>query len=263
MVDGVLVLLKQSFRRRLAVFTARLEQFRAAEGKRLLDHSVYEQLPDAHALRHIFEWRLRRYDLAVVSELLRNRPAQSILDVGAWNGWLSHRLAAQGHQVTAIDYFTDRYDGLGARAFYSTSWRAIQMDLTDLSPLDERFDVVVLNRCLQYFNDPAAYVMQLCEKVLPGGWLIATGLAFYQASGVQARTLAALQERYRNDYGMELFSHPCKGYLDFVDRARLAASGLALHPYRQLLAANVKSFFLPWRPRYNYLIYHKGEAAPG
>jgi SAM-dependent methyltransferase len=261
MVDGVLVLLKESFRQRLHAFTARLERFRDAEGKRILDSSLYEQLPDAPSLRHDFEWRMRRYDLAVIRRILTGRVRQRILDVGAWNGWLSHRLAAAGHIVTAIDYFTDRYDGLGARAFYSTTWQAIQMDLSDLSVLDHCYDVIVLNRCLQFFPDPADYVAHVITKVAPGGLLIATGLAFFQDSSVKVREVHALQESYRRRYDMELFLHPAKGYLDFEDRSKLVAHGLELHLYRQLIAANLKSIVMPTRPRYYYGLYHAPTGA--
>lgn len=254
-VDGVVVLLKPAFRQRLQQFNDRLVQYRAAEGKRLLDSTVYERLPDAPAVRGDFEWRLRRYDLAVIRGLLRGRGHQRILDVGAWNGWLSHRLAAEGHAVTAVDYFTDCYDGLGARAFYSTEWQALQMDLTDLSPLDQVFDAVVLNRCLQFFPDPAQYVTQIGEKVAPGGMLIATGLAFYKNPTVKAHAVRALQESYRRQYGTDLFLQPSKGYLDFGDRSRLAARGMQLRPYWRLVPANLRSLFWPTRPRYYYGIY--------
>ena len=37
-----------------------------------------------------------------------------VLDVGAGNSWLSHRLASFGHQVVAVDRLDDELDGLGA-----------------------------------------------------------------------------------------------------------------------------------------------------
>lgn len=254
-MDGVLELLTPAFRLRLQQFNACLEDYRAAEGKRLLDSAVYEDLPHADAVRGDFEWRLRCYDLAVIRRLLRGRMPGSVLDVGAWNGWLSHCLAADGHEVTAIDYFTDCFDGLGARAFYGTEWQAIQMDLTDLSPLDRRFDVVVLNRCLQFFTDPVQSMLQAATKVAAGGLLIATGLAFHKDPGPKARAVQTREEEFRRRYGAEFFLHPTKGYLDFGDRARLAAHGLRLFPYRQLLPANLKARLRPARPRYAYGIY--------
>src|SRR5262245_61072958 len=129
--NGVLVLLADDFRASLQSYAARLHAIREIEGRKLLDTSRYEQLPsiEGGVFRH--EWRLRRADLAVVRGLLAGRVRQRVLDVGAWNGWLSHRLVEQGHDVTGTDYFADEYDGLGARRWYCASWRTIQLDLAD------------------------------------------------------------------------------------------------------------------------------------
>ena len=97
------VLLEKDFRRQLRAFTAGFSALREAEHKRLLDTSAYEKLPFAETVSGTAEWRMWGYDLAVIGKLLGLRGPQRVLDVGAWNGWLSHRLAAQGHHVTAVD----------------------------------------------------------------------------------------------------------------------------------------------------------------
>ena len=254
--DGVLMLLEAEFGRRLKAFTARLNVIRAAERKRLMDVSAYEGLPfsqlDCDDAGGRLEWRLRGYDLEIVLRRLGRRRQQRILDVGAWNGWLSHRLAAQGHDVTAVDYFVDEYDGLGARKFYSTNWRAIQMDLTDLSVLPSGYDVIVLNRCLQFFTDPIAYVAGVKQLLSPGGMLIITGLQFFQDASVKAPNVAAQRRSVRERYGFELFLKPTKGYLDFDDKQRLQAQRVTLKPYPQLWLTNIKSIFNRTLPRHMY-----------
>jgi 2-polyprenyl-3-methyl-5-hydroxy-6-metoxy-1,4-benzoquinol methylase len=263
--DGVLRLLDPSFEERLRAFADGWTAIRQAEGKRLLDASAYEGLPFSQlasgdpAWR--VEWRLRSYDLAAIDGLLKRRGALRILDVGAWNGWLSHRLTAQGHAVTAIDFFADAHDGLAARQHYRTRWRAIQMDLADLSVLDERFDAVILNRCLAFFTDPVAYVARARDRLAPGGVLIATGLQFFRAPGVKAREVAATQKHYRDRHGFDLFLRPTRGYLDFADRDRLRAGGMALRAYPQLWRANLKSMLRPALPRHLYGVCSAGAGA--
>jgi 2-polyprenyl-3-methyl-5-hydroxy-6-metoxy-1,4-benzoquinol methylase len=208
------------------------------------------------------EWRLRGYDLAILLKLLRPR-RRRVLDVGAWNGWLSHRLSLQGCEVTAVDYFADEHDGLGARKFYSTNWRAIQIDLTDLSVLDECFDIIVLNRCLQFFPDPLTCVRAACQMLSPGGRLIATGLQFYQDPSHKARQVAETRQSYQERYGFELFLRPTKAYLDFDDMKDLEAAGLALKPYPQLRLANLKAAFKRAQPRHLYGVYEAGGSEPG
>ncbi len=260
----MLILLGDTFGDRLKTYTSRLDAIRVDEGKWLTDALAYEGLPFSQLrcgdAEWRIEWRLRAYDLAIVSELLGNRSRQRILDIGAWNGWLSHRLAARGHTVTAIDYFAGEYDGLAARKHYSTHWQAIQMDLTDLSVLDECYDAVVVNRCLAFFPDPAAYLTAVRRLLSPDGMLILTGLQFFQDSSVKARRVAAQRQVYRECYGFELFLKPTKGHLDFDDRRRLQAQGVTLKPYPQLWLANIKSMFRRTLPRHMYGVYF---AEPG
>jgi 2-polyprenyl-3-methyl-5-hydroxy-6-metoxy-1,4-benzoquinol methylase len=207
------------------------------------------------AVQDDFQWRLRRYDLAVVRRLLSGRRGQRILDVGAWNGWLSHRMADDGHLVTAIEYFVDEFDGLGAKKFYSTSWQAIQMDLADLHVLDESFDVILLNRCVQFFPQPAAYVAQAKAQLAPGGLLLVTGMELFRDPRVKAARVADMLRAHRQQNGFELFLTATKGYLDFGDKAQLQAQGVQVKGYRPLLPANVKAMLRPTLPYHAYGIY--------
>ena len=75
-----------------------------------------------------------------------------ILDLGAWNGWLSNQLSSDGHElVTAIDYFLHERDGLAAKKYYPNEFLAIQMDLEDLSILPYNYDIIIINRGFTLF----------------------------------------------------------------------------------------------------------------
>lgn len=250
---GVLELLDAPLARTLDGFLSSFGALRADEQRRLTDPALYPLLPDAPAVRGEFEWRLRRYDLAVALDVCGRGAPRRILDLGAWNGWLSNRLAEQGHEVTAIDYFVDPFDGLQARQFYRTRWRAVQMNLEELAVLNEQYDAVIVNRCLQFYADPPAYAEQVRQKVAPGGVALLTGLAFLRDPSQRLAGLAALRARL-NQRGADFFK-PMKGYLDFDDRARLAAQGWQLHPYRQLLAANARALLDGRAPRYDYALW--------
>lgn len=253
--NGVLVLLEERFGRRLKAFTETFGQMRDAAGMRLLDESIYDRLPRADVVAHKHEWRLRRYDWDVVERTVKNQGGQlRTLDVGAWNGWLSNRLAALGHEVTAVDYFDDPYDGLGAMQFYPRRWRAIQMDLRDLALLDERFDVVILNRCTHFFAEPAAFARQARLRLAPGGLLLMTGLPFYRTIEHKIEQMRRLRERVQ-DHGADFFK-PARGYLDAGDRAQLSRLGISLHPYRQLWRSNLVARWLSKRkPFYAYGVW--------
>jgi len=165
--------------------------------------------------------------------------------------WLSNRLAEMGHTVTAVDYFADRYDGLGAMQFYPRRWRAIQMDLRELALLDEEFDVVVLNRCTHFFENPQTFTRQAIQRLASGGLLIMTGLPFCREVTAKIQQMDRLQAKFKQ-YGTAPFK-PMRGYLDSDDRRQLEALGVALHPYPQLRRSNFRARWLNKRkPYYKY-----------
>ncbi len=250
---GVLEMLPEKFAARLHEFTARFTQLRDRENRRLLDPQVYPQLPDAPVLSKDPEWQQRVYDWSIVRGLLSGKSDLSILDVGAWNGWLSNRLAELGHRVLAIDYFADEFDGLAARRHYATDWMAIQMDLEDLSVLGGQFDLVILNRCVQFFEHPAAYAAHARERVAPGGAMILTGLAFFRDPGQKIRGVQQLRAHFRRS-GFDFFK-PVRGYLDMRDRQEMTAMGLRLRAYPQLLLHNLKSLLVPTAGQHYYGVW--------
>ncbi|MCB0201620.1 MAG: methyltransferase domain-containing protein [Anaerolineae bacterium] len=258
--DGVLELLDTDLARRLADFLTPFSAIRENDDKRLTDPAAYPLLPDGPAVQGNHEWRLRRYDLEVISQLLAGRSRQRILDFGAWNGWLSNRLAKQGHHVTAIDYFVDEFDGLRARKFHDSDWLAVQMNLEDLDVLDEQYDMLIVNRCVQFYTDPPAFAETVKPKIAPGGCAVLTGLAFLRDPSHRIAGLTALRRQYQ-DHGFDFFK-PMKGYLDFDDKARLQRQGWRLTAHRQLLTANARSLLSPTAPRYYYAVWQAGQGRP-
>jgi len=200
------------------------------------------------------EWGWRRKDLALLLRLLPGKTCR-VLDVGAWNGWLSHHLARLGHDVTGVDFWADESDGLGARRHHVSAWRAILMDLIDLSIVDERFDVVILNRCLPFFPDPAAWAIAATRRVAPGGFLVATGLPIHRDPSLKARQVAAARARYRERHGTDLFLRETRGWLDDGDRARLEDAGFVVRPQRAFWLESLKASLRPVLPRICYAVW--------
>lgn len=266
--DGVLQLLTDDFAAELSRFTAVFSQMRTVTQKRLPDPSVYPQLPFIEPAIAGWEWRTRQYDLEIIQltiehlQLTMGGRKLRALDVGAWNGWLSYRLAMIGHQVTAVDYFLDAYDGLAAKKFYPTNWQAIQMDLTDLSVLDTTFDLIILNRCLQFAPNPLTMVAQAQARLAPGGCLIITGLQLFADARQKAQQVSDYRQKNREEFGFELFLKPTRGYLDWADKAQLAENGVSLRPYPQLWRANLKARFKKSAPAHYFGVYQAQPSQP-
>jgi SAM-dependent methyltransferase len=246
---GVLRLLDPAFREQLERLECSLRGLRQADGKRVEDPARFDGLPfdlaDADP-----EWALRAADAVNVARLLPAGRSLDVLDIGAWNGWLSHRLAALGHSVVAVDYFADEFDGLGARMHYSSDFCAIQMDLADLSVLQREFDLVVVNHGLAFFGDPLLHLRNAHAKLRTGGQLAVLGLQFFRDPRARQEHVLRMRRRYRERHGTELFFRPTRAYLDWQDKTACERAGLVLRAYRHLWHRNAVSRLRPQRPFY-------------
>ncbi|MBA2569575.1 MAG: methyltransferase domain-containing protein [Chloroflexi bacterium] len=252
-MSDIVVLVDEGRREAIARLEEAVSGWRASQGRAPLPAEALPALPGGAHVAGDHEWRLRRHDLDLVRSLLRRRPPSRVLDFGAWNGWLSHRLAAGGHEVTAADPFVGGA-ALGARWPGVVGWRRVQAELGDLERLDERFDVVIANRCLQFTPDPVAAVETLRRLLEPGGMLIATGLMIYRSPETPAARIAAEREAFRAWSGLELFLAPTRGILDRSDWARLEAAGMRTSPYGALRLANLRARLDRGRPEHRYAI---------
>ncbi len=247
---GVVRLVTPAFAAQLARFLPALEDYRTRLGRRLLDPAAYPLLPGGPAVQRDREWQQRQSDLALVRCVTPFGRALRVLDLGAYNGWLSHHLAAWGHTVTGVDPFTDPFDGLGAAQFYAERWLPIQLDLRDLSVLPTEYDLVIVNRCLAFFPDPASALRQAQALVAPGGRLIALGLQVFGDPRRKARAVAALEAEYQSRYGLSAFLWPTRGYLDRADQEAFIGAGLSLRRVRALWLPDLKARLTPSLPRH-------------
>ncbi|MGZ6010947.1 MAG: class I SAM-dependent methyltransferase, partial [Caulobacteraceae bacterium] len=123
--------------------------------------------------------RARSFD-AFMARLVRpmaeglRRPLD-LLDLGAGNGWLSYRVASEGHRATALDIRDDGVDGLGAaRPFLQRTGGRMRTAVAafDIIPArDASFDIAVFNASLHYATDLADVLGEAARVVAPGGRL--------------------------------------------------------------------------------------------
>ncbi|GAB4515905.1 MAG: hypothetical protein OHK0046_20130 [Anaerolineae bacterium] len=245
--NGVLVLMTPA----LLAHVAAIELHRAQAVTHLPTITDYNALPCALADQH-FEWRLRCAEVRWLQAQLQTRKPGSLLEIGAWNGWLTHHLAQWGYSVTAIDYTAHPHDGLGARTRYDgRTWQAIQMNVADLRVLDSRYDVVVVNHGLHLFPDPVGYIAHIiAERLAPGGVLVMLGLTFFRDASMRRAQVAALAQTFEAAHGVPFFFHPTRAYLDFEDKARLQELGLNVMAHPAMRRANLKARVRPAAPAY-------------
>jgi SAM-dependent methyltransferase len=146
--------------------------------------------PRAAGRRDASESRVQRETYHhFLGHVLAARPSTlHILDLGAGNGWLSHRVTTLGHRAVAVDAMDDDVDGLGAARHYASGFAAVQADFDALPFAPGQFDLVVFNRSLHYAADSGATLERAHQALAPGGALVVMDSPTFGAEGEGAVT---------------------------------------------------------------------------
>lgn len=214
---------------RLAAAEPELRQYRtvrAREGYRVAPAEYYRMLPcvrpdDPHAP----EWRIRAESF---QQLLRRArldggsAPRRVLDLGAGNGWLSHRLTLLGHQVVAADRLDDDEDGLGACRHYAAPFARVHADFDALPFAPGQFDLVVFNGSLHYAPDVAATLARARCMLAPGGALAVMDSPMFRRDADGHTMVAEKLRRFRTEYGLTTVVHPHVGFLTLTALAQAA-----------------------------------------
>jgi ubiquinone/menaquinone biosynthesis C-methylase UbiE len=106
-----------------------------------------------------------------------------ILDLGAGNGWMSYRLASQGHSPLAVDLLTNDQDGLGAARHYKEKLRSLfprcQAEVDNLPFIDGQFDVVIFNSSFHYSENYEKTLAEALRCVRRNGTVIIADSPWY------------------------------------------------------------------------------------
>lgn len=216
----------------------RSEEGRGYEGSDLLALPYLDSGPLAH------EWavRARTFD-ALLDRVVRpmarqaRRPVE-IIDLGAGNGWLSSRLAAEGHFCTAIDIRDDCVDGLGAAddlvRRHPFERRVASFDSLPLP--DRGADIAVFNASLHYATHLGAVLCEAARCVRPGGTVAVLDSPFY-ARAAEGEAMVAEKHRLAKErFGARAEALLALPHIEFMTRDRLAEAsalpGLVWHRHR-------------------------------
>jgi SAM-dependent methyltransferase len=210
---------------------------RAAEGRDYRGRALFD-LPYVKAGAFAQQWRVRaRTFEAFMAHVLRPTAERlgkplTVLDLGAGNGWLSYRIASEGHRAYALDIRDDRVDGLGAAVPFVDRLPDRMECLVapfDAIPLAARSaDLALFNASLHYATDLRAVLGEAQRVIRPGGAIVILDSPFYprEADGLAmvAEKKAQATERF-GERAAPLMSLP---FIEFLTRERLARPAPAL-----------------------------------
>lgn len=207
-------------------FASEYARYRAEEGRAYGSEALLA-LPYVKAGPQASQWAVRaRTFEAFMGRVLRPTAAKlgrslAVADLGAGNGWLSYRIALEGHHAFALDIRTDCVDGLGAAGpFVERVPRNMECILApfDAVPFPpETIDITVFNSSIHYTTDLSATLREV-ERVTRSGGLIAIIDSPFYAN--EADGLAMVAEK-KNRFGARAAVLMALPSIEFLTRERL------------------------------------------
>lgn len=212
-------------------FQEQYRTVRSKEGRSDRPAEYYRKLPLVPTDdQHRSEWRIRRESYFTLrTRALAAWPEQTIrlLDAGAGNGWLAHRLASAGHAVVALDRLDDDADGLGACRHYSTAFAVVQADFDAMPFESSQFELVVLNGSLHYSPDPVLTLAEARRVLTKGGALAVMDSPMFTDARDGQAMVDDQSQSLQTATGLSGIMHPGVGFLTY-QRLDDAAKALGL-----------------------------------
>lgn len=140
-----------------------------------VDNSIYETYGDRWYTAHDDPIALLRAETNAkfpwILERLKRRwgtRSLTILDVGCGGGFLSNRLALQGHRVTGLDMSPESLR-VAQRHDMTSNVKYVEGDAYQLPFADASFDAVTAMDFLEHVERPADVVRECARVLKPGG----------------------------------------------------------------------------------------------
>ena len=200
-------------------------RIRYAEGRGSDTSDYYLALPSCDpSRRDAAMWTVRAKTYCYfVKHVLKPLAAElrkplDVLDLGAGNCWLSHRLSAFGHRTVAVDIFSDERDGLRAARHYPTALRAVEADFDDLPLASKSFDLVIFNASFHYSVDYLQTLSEVRRCLRPSGSFVILDTPIYRLKEHGMRMVEERHAAFLKRYGFRSDALPS---LEFLDLATL------------------------------------------
>jgi SAM-dependent methyltransferase len=191
-------------------------KIRAAEGRGSPDSAYYLALPFADLTgRNSAQWKIRARTFEYFRRRILPRTPSSILDLGAGNCWLSHRLAKLGHSPVAVDIFADPNDGLGAARHYPERFPVLEAEFDNLPVASESFDLAVFNSSIHYSTDYNKTLRETRRCLRRGAKVVILDSPTYKRREYGEAMRAERHAAFERQYGFRSDALPSIEFFDF------------------------------------------------
>jgi SAM-dependent methyltransferase len=220
--DGIWRFLLPESEAHYARFIADYEAIRGYEQRGSVSASYYRALPFKDLTGHFrADWRIRARSFNVlVKNVLTGlqdplERSLKILDLGAGNGWLSNRLAAQGDRVIAVDLLVNEQDGLGAWKYYEHRFTPLQAQFDHLPVMDRFADAVIFNASLHYAEDYAPTLKEALRVLSNEGLIVIMDSPVYKRSSAGEQMVEERKRDFSARYGFASDALQSENYLTY------------------------------------------------
>ena len=228
-VDGIWRFLLPESEAHYARFIRDYETIRRSEGRGSTSEKYYRALPFKDLSgRHKADWRIRARSFSVLVNKVLTRlqdPLErslKILDLGAGNGWLSNRLAAQGDRVFAVDLLINDLDGLGAWKYYEHTFTPLQAEFNHLPIADHFADAVIFNASFHYSETYAETLKEALRVLSKQGRVVIMDSPVYRRGESGKQMVKEREEQFKEKYGFASDHLESENYLTYARLKKLA-----------------------------------------
>ncbi len=209
---------------------------RAGEGRALRGEEL-RSLPYLRSGPLARQWAVRARSFKVfVNRVIGEMAAPDcldVLDLGAGNGWLCHRLAQTGHRAVALDIRDDDMDGLGAardlQADPRGRFQCVKASFADLPFADKSFDVVIFNASLHYAIELGSVLSEAIRVMRPGGVIAVLDSPCYAREKDGERMVAEKTAQGGAGFGARAEILLTQNFIEFLTPERFKMAHDSLH----------------------------------
>jgi SAM-dependent methyltransferase len=228
-VDGIWRFLLPESEAHYARFIADYESVRRSEGRGSPSEKYYRALPFKDLSgRFKSDWKIRARSFKVLVNRVLTKlqdPLErslKVLDLGAGNGWLSNRLAAQGDRVFAVDLLLNELDGLGAWKYYEHTFTPVQAEFNHLPIMDRFADVVIFNASFHYSEEYAQTLGEALRVLSPKGSVVIMDSPVYRRSASGEKMVEEREAQFKKQYGFASDNLQSENFLTYTRLQALA-----------------------------------------
>lgn len=229
--QGIWLALSPEREKYFAHFIRDYERIRKAEGRGSDRPEFYLSLPYRdHTERNSWQWAIRartyRYiERKILPAMIAGRSGPlTVLDLGSGNGWLSYRLASNGHRPIAVDICTNSFDGLGAAVHYRYAlpmlFPRFRAELDRLPFRSGQFDCAIFNASFHYSENYDLTLAETIRCLRPGGTIIIADSPSYSREESGQQMVAERRRLFERRFG---FSSKNLASGEYLTRNRLLA----------------------------------------